>query len=143
MTKLWLQVTLEDTVAEFFYAPLALMLIAWGVAFFGLVDFPHAVFAASAVLLLSLFVLRAIRNWIFIRESDLAIAKVGVCTGKFRKWREHVLDFSVDGTTHRVRHVFLKNEVEPGDDIAILSRRGKRESILVAHRSRDAQSLLQ
>jgi hypothetical protein len=142
MLKLWLQVTLEDTVAEFFYAPFVLTLVGWMVSSFGLVDLPPDIFAAAAALLFLLFSTRAVRNLMFVRHADIALATAGAAQGKFRKWCEHVLHFSFDGAEYHVRHVFLKGEVEVGDYIVILSRKGKRESILVVHRQRDTQSLL-
>ncbi len=142
MLKLWLQVTLEDNVAEFLYAPLFIATIAWIVCISGLVDYPHIIFLIPCTILFILLALRAFRNWLFIQKSELALAIVGQELGKFRKWREHALFFTVDGVEHRTKHVFLKDEVRAGDEVMILTRSDRPKSILVVRLPHDTKSLI-
>ncbi len=139
---LWCQVTVEDNTAEFFYAPLVLLLIAGGLAWGGVLPFPADMFVIPILIALSALLVRGSWNWRLLRYASPVLACVGARQGKFRKWTEHHVHYLHQGEARTVKHTFLRNEVEVGDALLILVDRRKPAKIRVARRARDKDSII-
>lgn len=134
---LWVQVTLEDNTAEFFYAPLIVLLIVGGLAWGGVLPLPAGMFVPAILLTLLALVLRGMANWRLLVHAAPVIGRVGARRGRFRKWTEHHVHYFYEGESRTVKHTFLRNEVEAGEDILILVDQRKPTKIRVAQRERD------
>lgn len=139
---LWLQVVLEDTVSEFFYAPLFLTTIAVVLTALDIVPLPYQIFVAAALLLGVLFLLRSIWVWVFIKHSDPVVAYVGKSMGKFRKWVEHWIHFEAGGRPFETKHTFLRKEISEGEPVLVLVHHRQKKRVLVVRRMSDKESLV-
>lgn len=139
---LWCQVTLEDNAAEFFYAPLIVLLIVGGLAWGGVLPLPAGMFVGPILIALFALVVRGLWNWRLLRRASPVVARVGACQGKFRKWTEHHVHYLHQGESRTVKHTFLRNQVEEGEALLILVDQRKPTKIRVARRARDKDSII-
>ncbi len=140
--RLWLQVTIEDTVAELFYTTLAFALLAFVLAWFRVIPFPAAIFGCVVILLAVLLAARAFRNLLFLRRADPVVGRIGREMGRFKKWTEHLVHFEIDGAAFQVKHSFLRKEVTEGEPVLLLTHARKRTTILVVRRMQQKESLV-
>jgi hypothetical protein len=139
MVALWVDVTIEDNTAEFFYVPLIILLIAGGLAWAQVIPLPATLFAAGALVAAIGLGLRAYANWSFLHHSRPVLAQVGVQFGKFRKWVEHRVEFVHEDQRRSVKHTFLKNEVTTGEELLILVSNRNAQKIRVVRRQREKE----
>ncbi len=139
---LWLQVVLEDTVSEFIYSPLFITIVAIVLTFFDILPIPYQFFVAAALILGTLFLVRSIWVWVFIKNSNPVIAYVGKNTGKFRKWTEYWIHFEEGGRRFETKHTFLRKEIAEGEPVLVLVHHRQKRRVLIVHRMRDKESLV-
>ncbi|MCF3648203.1 hypothetical protein [Synoicihabitans lomoniglobus] len=140
--NLWVQVTLEDTVSEFFYAPLFVTILATVLCYFDVIPFPYEIVLSSVVLLGVLLGFRALWVLNFINHAEPTVAHVGVRLGRFRKWVEHEMQVGDGTAAFDTKHTFLKNEVTEGEPVWVMVHHRKKKRILIIKRLKDKDSLV-
>lgn len=139
--QLLTQVTFEDSLAEMIYSPLIIAAVVSILSFFDIIPIPFVAMLLGIAFFSILLGLRILRNWFFIGRSELVSAVVGKCNGKFRRWVEHTVIFD-DEENPETKYSFIKGEVSEGENLLVLRHLKKKKHILIVHRPRDENSLL-
>jgi hypothetical protein len=140
--SVWFWVTLEDNGAEFFYAPMVLLVLASILAGVGVLPLPAVIFLAGLPPLVLGLVVRAVQSWKFVEHGVPVLGEIGPSPSaktRFRKWEEHLVHFEHEGEARAVKHVFLKKEARDGEQVLILVDERNPKRIRVVKPAKDRE----
>ncbi|GAB5562019.1 MAG: hypothetical protein SynsKO_36660 [Synoicihabitans sp.] len=140
--QIWLQVTLEDNVAEYLYSPLFFTVIATIIAAIGWIPVSWEILLSASIVMLTLLIIRGLRNFLFLRTSLFIPAQVGMKTGRFRKYIEHEVKFECYDQQHCVKFAFQKGEVKEGELLVVAVKKSNPKKLMIVQRASDDESLL-